>query len=686
MTSSEPFLARARPFLDAGILGASDVYAVALSAPRFGEADVERLLGLAFAARAPRVSHPGVDLVRVVGRVEAERALDVDVAPLPWPTDVEAWAAETLRSPMVGAPDDPYTPFVRQPRAGRAPLLLSRRMYVEQRRLADALAARAALEVPDDARLPDLEGALHRLFPDDPAGEAAAALRVAATRRLALVVGGPGTGKTFSVTRLLAALLESSAGAGPPAGVPLSVALAAPTGKAAARMREAIREATAPEAVPALVITEAVRARLSALEATTLHRLVGLRPDGSSRHDAQNPIPAQLVIVDEVSMVDLTMMRRLLEAVHPDARLVLLGDRDQLASVEAGCVLADLVPAGGSRGWLAGHTRAFTRSRRFESAPDIALIAACLQSYPTEHPDVPARDPSAALALARAVFGGRRHATAETRPAARVVHHGAPRRLPQGARPRDVQLDALAAPYCQGVEDLRPAAAAGATLPGYAAMLRKALAGTRDEREALEDERWQRRLLHAFDHYRVLAVERRGALGVEALEREIARRVRAFLLAGFPEGAAPAPWPGGAHWPGRPLLVTENAYEVGLLNGDVGIVLPLRGGPAAIFAHEEPGRVRRVSLARLPPHEGALAMTVHKSQGSQFDRVALVLAGRASPLQTRELVYTGVTRARMQLAWLGDEDELADALERRVERESGLPDLLAGFSAAARDG
>lgn len=336
------FLKRAQPFLKAGVLDASDVHAIALTAPRFGEDDVERMLGLAFAARAPRVSHPGVDLRTLRHHIDVEADEE-----LPWPADPEAWAAYTLGSPMVGGPDDELKPFVAQPRARQtdAPLLLTRRMYVEQQRVARAVVARAAHEVPEAARVADLDATLARLFPvaatggtggtDGPDGEAARAVRLAATRRLALIVGGPGTGKTFSVTRLLAALMQGSA---------ISVALAAPTGKAAARMREAIREATDAAARPLLDVSDDVRARLQSLPATTLHRLVGVRPDGSARHTAVNPIPAQLVIVDEVSMVDLTMMRRLLEAVHPDARLVLLGDRDQLASVEAGCVLADLVP------------------------------------------------------------------------------------------------------------------------------------------------------------------------------------------------------------------------------------------------------------------------------------------------------------------------------------------------------
>ena len=651
MTSAAPaaFLDRAQPFLQAGVLDASDIHAIALTAPRFGEDDIERMLGLAFAARAPRVSHPGVDLRTLRQHI----VIETD-EPLPWPSDPDAWARRTLASPMVGSPDDLLKPFVAQPRrsAPDAPLLLTRRMYVEQQRVAGAIAARAAHELPDAAHIGDLDATLVRLFPssagtDGPDGEAARAVRLAATRALALIVGGPGTGKTFSVTRLLAALMQGRA---------LSVALAAPTGKAAARMREAIREATDATAQPVLDVSDDVRARLQALPATTLHRLVGVRPDGSSRHTAANPIAAQLVIVDEVSMVDLTMMRRLVEAVHPDARLVLLGDRDQLASVEAGCVLADLVPATGTAP-LAGNTQTFTRSRRFESAPDIALIAACLQSYATRHPDLPSGDPPAALARAIEVFSGARHASQETQPEWRIERLGAPDRSDRYAKPAAQQLTRLAAPY----------------LEGYAEALIAALG----DGQQVDDPQWQRELLAVFDRYRVLAVHRRGPLGVQQLEQALAKRIRDAIDAGRGDRAHRCSIDlGEGHWVGRPILITENAYDIGLMNGDVGIVLPLADGAAAVFPHETPGEVRCVALSRLPPHEGALAMTVHKSQGSQFDHVALVLAGRDSPIQTRELIYTGVTRAKQRLSWLGDLDELRIALARQVRRESGLPDLL----------
>jgi exodeoxyribonuclease V alpha subunit len=722
-------LERAKPFVDAGLLDHADVYSVALVAPRWGEHDADRLLGLSFAARAPRLGHAGVDLTTLAVSVDTEReerhaarkdarhearaaaleaaqaaaaghdnllaTSDVEVAeggededaslePLPWPADAASWAKHTLTSKLVGTPEERHTPFVRQdfPVGDTAhTLLLTRRMYREQERLAQALHARLAHSPPP---IVGLDATLDALFPKEDDAEAKRAVRIAAERTLALIVGGPGTGKTFSVSRLLAALVATPASD----GHPLLVALAAPTGKAAARMREALREALDENAKPPVHLTPEARDHLRGLPAQTLHRLLGIRPDGSCKHDAKNPLPADLVVIDEVSMVDLALMRRLVEAVRQDARLVLLGDRDQLASVEAGSVLADLVDAA-VRPPLAGHLQQFTTSRRFASAPDFGLVAACLQSYASKHEDL---DTKAASNLDRAVsvLCGEAHATKEThrgpavaasttsaaasnspaplRASLRITHLGDADRPTRGApRPTPAQLDALVAPYLAGFHALTPADPIegfenGDLLrPGYATLVKEHCVG----KKVLAPE-VQRQILDAFERYRVLAVHRAGPLGVTGLERALANRVREYLDR---KG-------GGRFWVGRPILVTQNAYDVRLMNGDVGIVLPTEQGLAAVFPGDDKTSVRAVATARLPPHEGALAMTVHKSQGSQFDRVALVLAGRLSPIQTRELVYTGVTRAKNQLAWLGAADELRDALTRAVTRESGLSALL----------
>ncbi len=682
----EPLL---RPFLDQGVLSEADVFAVTLAAPRFGETDPVVLLGLAFAVRAPRVGHPAVELGRIAlqvadardlkrgaladdDAVDLQTATDEPIVALAWP-EPAAWLETVLASSMVGEAKDTGRPFVRQIlRAGTLEartLLMTRRMFREQERVAAAISARAKATLEPEARVADLEARLAVLFGDDVDGEAANAVRIAAAHPLAVIIGGPGTGKTYSVSRLLAALLAPEVDAldGAEAPAPrahLKVVLAAPTGKAAARMREALREATSVDARPVLAVSDAVRVLLNELPSETLHRLLGVRPDGSCRHHAANPMAADVVIVDEVSMVDLASMRRLLEAVPPTARLVLLGDRDQLASVEAGCVLADLVD-GATTGALAARLQTFTVSRRFVGAPDIGLVAACLQSYETAHEDVPrgAGQEASRLRLAVEVMMGRVHASKEqgVRPAgdrepgpspARIVHLGAAEAGPMGvARPTALQLNALARPY----------------LEGYAAML-KPLRGLGGRwADALMEPATQLAILRQFERYRVLAVHRRGPLGVSGLERALADVVRRFVHGDGGEGR---------YWVGRPVLVTENAYDVKLMNGDVGLVLPTRDGLAAVFPSEDESGIRAVRVSRLPSHDGALAMTVHKSQGSQFDSIALVLAERSSPIQTRELVYTGVTRAKQTLTWLGSEKELAGALGVRVARASGLAQLL----------
>ena len=669
------FERRVAAFVSGGVLADEDVFVVDAVAPRFDEYDPEVLLGLAFAVRAPRAGHAGVNLMRVREHIEEAAGADE----MAWPEDLAAWQARVLASSMVGVPavdsgasGDPAAglPFTAQAVASGT-LLLTRRMFVEQERVAGALRKRAVSMDPGF----DVEAGLTKVFEGDTTSEAANAVRVAATSRLAVVTGGPGTGKTFSIKRLLALLIEHES-----PERPLRIELAAPTGKAGVRMAEAMREG-----LNELAASERVKDRLKSLVPWTLHRLLGVRPDGSTRHHAKNPLAADVVVVDEVSMVDLSMMGTLLFALAPDKRLVLLGDKDQLASVEAGSVLADLVRSVAGGGELSERVVSFTRSRRFESAPDIAGVAAGLQ-----------RADADGIAEALLILCGRGNAPNETL-TDRIRHLGSPM-FPQAparpaikvgdekpidagpAAPSGRQRDQLAAPYCGEVF-----VDGGVVRLGYAALLGEVLARDGVKADLLREPAFQRELLLALDRYRVLAVHRRGPLGVTGIERDVSERVREFL-----KQKAGRAMPGtGGHWLGRPLLVTQNAYDVGLMNGDVGLVLPSpllsqstspsEAGLVAVFPGGGADTVPKVvSLSRLPPHEGALAMTVHKSQGSQFDRVAIVLAGRTSPIQKRELIYTAITRAKVRVDWLGSEDELETALRDGVVRTSGLAELLSG--------
>ena len=671
-TTSLAELSGISPAMRAAVAGCADrfappeLHAVDLAAARWGEARPDVLLALLLAARAPRVGHAGVSLTEVATSFDGQLPPSV-------PVEAREWLARVASSPLVavhgaGMAAPPPGPFVLQVLT-RGPdgepaahLLLTGRMDDTQRRVAELLRVRAAAS---QGVSPDLDARVEALFPEDPRGEAATAVRVAATGRLTIVTGGPGTGKTYSIARLLALALA--------ADPELSIVLAAPTGKARARMREALLEQVAQLAAP-----PAVRAALGGLQAETIHRLVGLRPDGTCRHHADNPLPAGLVVVDEVSMVDLVLMRALLEAIAPDARLVLLGDRDQLASVEAGTVLADLVaaasgvasiPDGASKarpqtsdGPLAGRVVRFTRSRRFASAPDIAEVAACLQSG---RPD----------RLDRAVdlMVGRLHAEGETLRGpllARIRHLGDRLDVLSGTASQPA-LGALVAPYLAG--------RGAGTEAGYAALLAEAFP---NGAACMLGPSYQAGVLDALEHFRVLGVTRAGPRGVEGLDRAIGGRVREALREAWRAAGLGVLPQVGPHWLGRPLIVTRNAPDVRLSNGDVGLVLPVAVSGEGVklgAVFRVPGGVRAVPLGRLPPHEGGLAMTIHKSQGSQFDRVALVLAGHAGlALQTRELVYTGLTRAKARVDWLGTEQDLRGAFTRTVSRASSLAQLLGG--------
>ena len=617
-------------FNAAGVLAAADVHVALRIAALGGDADPAVLLGAALAVRGPRLGHVYVDLatIRATAAVEADEP--VDLGALPWP-EAAGWTERLAASPLVAAGEDDG--------AEDRPLrLVGARLYLdrywrEERRLAADLRALGADEAPG-VRLDVLTAGLGRLLAgagDDGQRRAAA---TAVLRRFAVVAGGPGTGKTTTVARIVALLAEQAAAAG--AAAP-HVALAAPTGKAAARLEEAVHEAAG-----RLDAGEAVRAQLLALGGVTLHRLLGRRPRTHSRfrHHRGNRLPHDIVVVDETSMVSLSLMGRLVEAVRPDARLILVGDPGQLTSIEAGAVLGDIVgpAADGPR------MRAPARARLAEATGDAVPGAAVA--------DAPVGDGIVVLDRVHR-FGAGIAALAA------AVRHG----------DADAAVDVLAAAP-EGVTwlpvDAGDPAAEAALAPvraGAVAAARAVVAAARagEARDALA----------ALGTFRLLCAHRRGEHGVATWMA----RVEAWLGAALEDLDPAAPW-----YAGRPLLVTENDYALRLNNGDTGVVVAGADGRlSAVF--ERRGEPVAYSPARLGAVDTVYAMTVHKSQGSQFRTAAVLLPGPASPVLTRELLYTAVTRARERLVLAGTEETVRAAVARPAARASGLRWRLWGDSA-----
>ncbi|MBP7868208.1 MAG: exodeoxyribonuclease V subunit alpha [Acidobacteria bacterium] len=591
----------------------------------------------------------GTRLERVVERLSSRLrdghvCLDLSdaeaMADLPEAGDAVRWAGFLENLPVVGGPGD-HRPLILSP-----PRLYFHRFWRCERLAADRLrelASRGGQPFPGEIR-PDFDA----LFPP-PVGPGAEPDRqrlaafAALTRPLVVVSGGPGTGKTTTLARLLYLLfrLEPS----------LVVRLAAPSGKAANRIQEAVREAA--DHIER-TLGERARpeplARLRDLQGATLHRLLGIDPGtGLAKRHARSPLDCGLVAVDEASMMDLCTLAALLDALPAGARLALLGDRDQLASVEAGAVLAEIAAGlepGGDRPGKPGT------AGREPGGP------------PAPGPLSPGSEGLAAGSLVVLRRSHRFHEDSGIGRLARAVNAGAG---------RDELGEVLAHPDVTPMVNWRPlpppggleAALADVVLDGYAACL-----GERRIDDALA----------VLSRFRLLGAVREGPFGVLALNG---------LVEGILRKAGRLV-PSEGHYDNRLVMVTENSYAMRLFNGDIGLVRRGPGGTFRVYfpAPGEAGRTdclsgeadgtgcRPVVPALLPGHETAFALTVHKSQGSEFDHVLLVLPDRAGPVLTRELVYTGITRARKRVTLLADLDVLATAVSRRVRRAMGLADNL----------
>ncbi len=492
-----------------------------------------------------------------------------------------------------------------------APLVLEgERLYLQrywlyEEELVREIRGRATNPVPVQEDL--LATCLAQLFPgtelDSPQREACSKIF---RQRLGLITGGPGTGKTTLVTKYLVLLLLYAQAAGEP---PPRIMLLAPTGKAAARLTESLQqkkgEVVSPELCGAMPN-----------KASTIHRALGYRPETPTtfRYNRENPLPCEVVVVDEASMIDVALMAKLFAAVGPTARLVLLGDKDQLASVEAGSILGDICAAvmddgvGIGENPLARCVVRLTESFRYSSQEGIGALA-------------------------------------------KAIHAGKPDEVVSLAQQGSAEVGLL--PPLLQADPAHPLAEI--ILAGYRPFLE-----AKDPLSALE----------LFERFRILCGHRTGPMGVSSLNR-YAEKV--LTLQGLIDPNTP--W-----YRGRPVLIQANSYPLRLFNGETGILWDADEGDGlkAFFFSENRETVRSYSLRQLPAHETAFAMTIHKSQGSEFDRVALVLPGEDSALLSRELLYTGISRARRQVALVGRPQEIEAAVGRRVERASGLGEKLKG--------
>ncbi len=604
-------------------------------------------------------------LAAVLSRQLADGHLCLDLDLLPalareqdWPADWQALVDEaragTLPASRLLAANGEGEP-------AEAPLVLDgtrlylRRYWNHERDVARGILARALRSEPP---APHFAAELTRLFPH--AGHPdwqRIACALAARGGFGVITGGPGTGKTTTVVRLLGLLqtlhLREHA-------QPLRIRLAAPTGKAAARLNASITEQ-----VRQLDVDETVRAAIPA-EVTIVHRLLGARPDTRRfRHDADNPLHLDMLVIDEASMIDLEMMAAVLAALPVAARLILLGDKDQLSSVEAGAVLGDLC-----RRAEAGHYAATTAQWIKAATGDDLAAFVTDDAQPLDQRIAMLRtshrfDADSGIGrLAHAVNAGECEAatTLLTTPPPDLVW------LPAADAAASVAL---------AIDG-----AAGNGAHGYRHYL-EWLRAHRPAADAGEDAHrdWARGALQAFNRFQLLCALRRGPHGVDGLNRQLAAAMHARGLID-----------GDRDWyEGRPVLVTRNDYGLGLMNGDIGLCLhvPAADGGARLAVaflatatdREVEAQLRFVPPSRLAEVETAFALTVHKAQGSEFDHVAMLLPSAASAVATRELLYTAITRARRSFTLVAGKAALDAGIAHRTQRHSGLGQRL-----RARDG
>ncbi|RPA19949.1 exodeoxyribonuclease V subunit alpha [Gordonia sp. OPL2] len=582
-----------RTLNELGLLDAADVHVTERLARLSGEVvDETARVGAALAVRAVRFGSTCLALSRV------PELVGEDLAPaIPTPEELRVALADSVL--VRGATTGPLRPLVLADSAD-GPLLYLRKYFRQEELIRSVLAARGL-------RRPDVDPTAVRAAVADVFGPSEpdeldlqrVAAQMAAVSWTLVVAGGPGTGKTYTVARILA-VLDRLAGGG------ARIGLCAPTGRAAAQLQAAV---SSDPAAP------------SSVRAVTVHSLLGWRPGSAPRHNRGNKLPYDVVVVDETSMLSMTAMSKLLDAVRADARVILVGDPHQLASVEAGAVLADLV------------------EREIAEPPTPVVDGIIEPSVMARLPDRDRVDHGVVTLRRGHRFGG---GIATVAAAINAGDADAVVAMVTDPAVTDVILEAV-----DDLDGVRADVEAWGLALDVAARDSEATAA-----------------LDALDRHRVLCAHREGGWGVQGWSRRVVEWLAAM--------------PGHHHLdadstllhPGRPLMVTANDRQNGIFNGDSGVVIGDETSAEVVFRRGED--IRRIHPTQLADVVSLYAMTIHRSQGSQFDGVTVVLPPEGSELLTRELLYTAITRARRHVRIIGSPEVLAAAVTRRVQRASGL--------------